>query len=284
MKNELEVLRQLQPTRHQNIANVIEVVEDKASIIAILEYCGGGSLQRALQKGGACDRPHSVGLGDTRARPIAYQIAAALAHMHGAGVAHRDVKPENVLFVDASQRQVKLCDFGFAVACGNKRVRTVCGTPQYMAPARAQEAASNRRLSSLVFSSREAQAATTARLSLATQEIAGASLQRREPYAAWACDMWAYGALVFELLEGKPAFRGTSLPQLNIRILRASHEAFTAASPPAARQLLKKLFVLEPTSRLSAREALASSWFPTAAPVASVSEAAIAGAPSVDVL
>ena len=69
---------------------------------------------------------------------LALQVGHALAHMHGLGVAHRDVKPDNLVFADASQAQLKLVDFGFA-ACwrpegGERRCRTVLGTPAYMAP------------------------------------------------------------------------------------------------------------------------------------------------------
>ena len=133
-------------------------------------------------------------------RPMLAQLGSALQHVHACGCAHRDVKPENVLFTDATQNQVKLCDFGFAVHCGGRRVRTVCGTPQYMSP-----------------------------------ELAGASLQSRKPYDAPAVDMWAFGALIFEMLEGKPAFRASSIEQLNMRINKASHESFTQATPPPAR-------------------------------------------------
>jgi serine/threonine protein kinase len=180
MKNELDVLKLLQGSAHQNIANMVEVLETKSSLLAVLEYCGGGSLQRCLQ-----GRPHATGLGPEAAMRIGGQIGAALAHMHGAGVAHRDVKPENVLFLDGTHQQIKLCDFGFAIACGNRRVRTVCGSPQYMAP----------------------------------------ELSKREPYHARASDMWAFACVIYDILEGKPAFRGTSMEQLNIRIMRASHEA-----------------------------------------------------------
>jgi len=238
MKNELEVLKQLQGSAHPNVANIIVVVENKASIMCILEYCGGGSLQRCLQ-----GRPHATGLGEPMSRSIALQVGRALAHMHGNGIAHRDIKPENVLFLDSSHTQVKIVDFGFAVACGGRRVRTICGSPQYMAP----------------------------------------ELSRREPYHAWACDVWAYGALIFEMLEGRAAFRGSSMEQLNIRIMRASHEAFTGATPPPARALVKSMLLVEPTSRLPAASAVEHAWFvphAAAAPIAAAAPPVVAEAPT----
>ena len=151
-------------------------------------------------------------------------------HMHDRGIAHRDIKPENILYVDPTCAAVKLCDFGFAVACGTRRVKTVCGSPQYMAP----------------------------------------ELSRREPYTAWAVDMWAYGCLVFEMLEGKPAFRGSSMEQLTIRIVRASHEAFTSATPPAARPLIKDCIVVDVAQRRPARVVLQHPWFASVGQVVNI--------------
>ena len=226
MKNELEVLRQLQPIGHAHIANVLAVVEDATHIRAMLEYCGGGSLKRLLvKKSAGSNMSRSFGLEGGMCHTITQQLASALSCLHESGIAHRDIKPDNVLFVDDSHSVVKLCDFGFAVACGDKKVRTVCGTPQYMSP-----------------------------------EIAGASLSRRDPYLGWACDMWAFAAVVFEMLEGKTAYRGSNMEQLNIRILRASHEAFTAATPPAARGLIKSCFELNPERRQTAAGALNHPW------------------------
>ena len=96
---------------------------------------------------------------------------------------------------------------------------------------------------------------------MAPEIEAGALLTKREPYHGWAADMWAYGALVFELLEGKPAFRGASTQQLNMRIVRASHEEFTSATPPPARSLVKKLLLLDGSMRMPARSAVAHGWF-----------------------
>ena len=73
--------------------------------------------------------------------------------------------------------------------------------------------------------------------------------------------MWAFGALVFEMLEGKTAYRGSSMEQLNMRIVRASHEAYSSQSPPAARALIKKTFEVEPLARLTAHDAARHPWF-----------------------
>ncbi len=66
---------------------------------------------------------------------IVERLARALAHAHGLGVVHRDVKPANVL-VHLPQRLVKLADFGLARASDAEATRTglVLGSPAYMAP------------------------------------------------------------------------------------------------------------------------------------------------------
>ena len=112
---------------------------------------------------------------------------------------------------------------------------------------------------------------------LGSPQYMAPELSRREPYHAWACDVWAYGALIFEMLEGRAAFRGSSMEQLNIRIMRASHEAFTPATPAPARALIKAMLLVEPSSRLPTAEAIVHPWLaahklpaaqqPTAAPV-----------------
>lgn len=113
------------------VANMIEEQVGPKFTYAILEYCSGGSLQRRLQKYQKSGR--LVGLPEVEASVLAGQVNAALCHLHSLDVAHRDVKPANVLFHSSSQ--VKLCDFGFAKQCrAGQRLWTLCGTPTYMAP------------------------------------------------------------------------------------------------------------------------------------------------------
>lgn len=52
--------------------------------------------------------------------------------MHGQGIIHRDLKPENILMQD--DHNIKLADFGFAVALKGKPQQLILGSPLYMAP------------------------------------------------------------------------------------------------------------------------------------------------------
>ena len=157
-----------------------------------MDFVEGGSLRRILDQGR---------LTPARALNFARQIIQGLGAAHDVGVIHRDLKPENVLFTDASHTQVKLCDFGFAVRCGERRLRTGCGSAQYMAP------------------------------ELHTPVGEG--------YLGMPVDMWALGALLYEMLHGKPAFRGVSMEQLKLRILRVSNEPFASGCSAGARSLVE---------------------------------------------
>jgi len=76
--------------RHRNIVEVFDVSSiDEDEQYLVVEFVRGQTLRKLLQKSGAL--PPEV------AAALAVELLGALAHAHGAGVVHRDVKPENVL-------------------------------------------------------------------------------------------------------------------------------------------------------------------------------------------
>jgi hypothetical protein len=110
-----------------------------------------------------------------RALPILRQCCKALAAVHEAGMAHRDLKPQNILLQTDEGRpdMVRLVDFGIAAEFGARDV-PVAGTPSYMAP----------------------------------EQILGVGFDGR-------LDIYALGCLACKMLSGKPPFAGETMAVFN---------------------------------------------------------------------
>ncbi|MEM1414674.1 MAG: serine/threonine-protein kinase [Myxococcota bacterium] len=160
---------------------------------------------------------------------LGVQLADALAAVHGRGIVHRDVKPENVLVEARPEGGLRpvLLDFGIArIATGEGEVEpsraltragAIMGTAGYMAP----------------------------------EQAWGQSVDAR-------ADLYALGVLLFEAVSGRPLFHpDLDLPEIVAAQLR--HPVPPVNAPPRFRQLLEALLAPKPEGRPgSAQEVRAS--------------------------
>ncbi|KAH8108768.1 Pkinase-domain-containing protein [Phellopilus nigrolimitatus] len=120
---EIKIHRSL---HHPNIVRFSECFEDDENVYMTLELCESGSLMDMLRRRRRFTEPE--------ARFYLIQLIGACHYMHTNQVIHRDLKLGN-LFLD-SEMNIKVGDFGLAALIENpgERKKTICGTPNYIAP------------------------------------------------------------------------------------------------------------------------------------------------------
>jgi serine/threonine-protein kinase len=144
---------------------------------------------------------------------LGIQICRALAAAHDAGLVHRDVKPQNLLL--GSNRLLKLGDFGIAFGLGGTRL-TMAGTV------------------------------------LGTAAYLAPEQARGEEVTA-AADVYGVGAVLYELLTGRPPRTPTSLADLT----DSTTIAAPAGAPPALARIVMRCLAADPAARPPSAAALA---------------------------
>ncbi|CAN0415316.1 unnamed protein product, partial [Ectocarpus sp. 12 AP-2014] len=100
--------------------------EDRENVYILLELCANHSLSELIRK--------TKRFTEDEARRYMLQILEATSYLHQHQIIHRDLKLGNV-FLDRDWN-IKMGDFGLAtkLAQDSERKRTICGTPNYIAP------------------------------------------------------------------------------------------------------------------------------------------------------
>ncbi len=210
-------------TEHPGIVRLYYTFQDENSLYYVLDICGGGELLGVLKKTGTFDVECT--------RFFGAQILDAIEYMHSRGVIHRDLKPENVLLDD--QLHVKITDFGTARLLSDPRA------PQ--APPRIEDTGTS--------STGKEQDDSRAASFVGTAEYVSPELLTNKN-ACKASDLWAFGCIIYQMLAGRPPFKGGSEYLTFQKIVNLDYD-FPPGFPPAARDLVERCLVLDPARRLT---------------------------------
>ena len=156
------------------------------------------------------------------AMPLVEQIGAALTAVHRRGIVHRDVKPQNVFLIpqENGRTLIKLVDFGLSKAHAPSLIVTrqpmLLGTPQYMAPEQA----------------------------LARGDQVGP-----------ATDQFALGAIIYQLLSGRPPFVGERISSVLYQIVHEEPPPLGAGVDGRVEAALRKALAKRPGDRFGSMAA-----------------------------
>merc|ERR1719221_1462039 len=123
MRTEMDLHKVLS---HSGLVELVDLFETDDSAHIVLEELAGGEVFDRLREKRQFSEPEAA--------DVVSQTLSALAHLHSQKVAHRDVKPENLLYKCKGGRHVKLIDLGFAATVGNDGLTRPCGSLGYAAP------------------------------------------------------------------------------------------------------------------------------------------------------
>ena len=166
---------------HPNILSIFDFGSHEGTVYAVTELLEGATLREKLDAGAIPQR---------RAVEVAVQIARGLAAAHEKGVVHRDLKPENVFLTDDGR--VKILDFGLAKKIGPADAETNAPTtPAGTEPGTVMGTVGY----------------------MSPEQVRGKDVDHRS-------DVFSFGAVFYEMLSGRRAFKGDSAVETMSAILR----------------------------------------------------------------
>src|SRR6516165_2257254 len=217
-EREAEVLATL---NHPNIAAVYGFEESADGNGIVLELVEGPTLADRIAKG-----PIPI----DEAIPIAKQIVEAMIAAHERGIVHRDLKPANIKVT--SSGSIKVLDFGLAKAADTRAIDSginVTALPTITSPA--------------MMTGVGVVLGTAAYMS--PEQARGRAVDGR-------ADIWAFGALFYEMLTGRRAFPGDDVTETIANIVKSDPD-WNALPPDASvsvRALLRRCLNKDPDRRL----------------------------------
>uniref|UniRef100_H2Y8V5 Serine/threonine-protein kinase PLK n=1 Tax=Ciona savignyi TaxID=51511 RepID=H2Y8V5_CIOSA len=123
-KVEIEIKLLKAARGHPNVVSFHSSFENENVICILLELCNKKSLAQYLRR--------KQQLCEAEVAAITRQVVSGLAHLHGKGILHRDLKLGNILLTD--DMTAKIGDFGLATLVEWGKKKTICGTPNFIAP------------------------------------------------------------------------------------------------------------------------------------------------------
>jgi len=208
---------------HPNILAIHDIGEQSGVRFIVSELLDGRTLRAELENGAIPQR---------KATEYAMQIAHGLAAAHSKNIIHRDLKPENIFIT--KDGGVKILDFGLAK----------------LTPASADAGFAGQTLTS---SPTEAGVVMGTAGYMSPEQVRGATINSR-------ADIFAFGAVLYEMVSGKRAFRRDTAPETMTAILKEDPAEIPETGRPVSpglERIIRRCLEKQPEQRFQSAKDLA---------------------------
>lgn len=216
VRTEVAILKKIS---HKHVVRLYEALDDpdENKLFLVFENCPGGPLYQIL--------PGQQGerFSEQKARKYFRQILSGIEYMHANGIVHHDIKPDNILMLDADT--CKISDFGVSEMISNVNddiVHRSIGTPAFMSP-----------------------------------ELCTIGSVHSHGYKD---DVWAFGVTLYCLIMGRLPFYRDSLPELYESIQHEEPEMPGGDASAECHDLLCRMLDKNENTRITVKEMYTHPW------------------------
>ncbi len=213
--------------KDNGIINLVDFYHSPKNYFIVMELAPGGDVLDRLAKRKVYTEKNT--------RDLARRMLQSIKFLHERGIAHRDIKPDNLLLMyEGCDTSLKLADFGlarrFSLDDPDTSMKTLCGTPAFAPP-----------------------------------EIVRGVYGQQKCDVSYGpkVDVWSCGVTLFMLLIGRPPFDDNNTTEMKHKIMNWGFEfednGWSGISAKA-KELVLSMMQVDPKARISAEAALQSDW------------------------
>ncbi|AOA60315.1 Protein kinase [Komagataella phaffii CBS 7435] len=219
---------------HPGIVTLYYTFQDMDSLFFVIDYANNGELLSLISRLGS--------FSEILAGYYVTQLVDVVEFIHSKGVVHRDLKPENVLL--NNEYKLMVTDFGAARVFDDKGENNSDPSSYQNDSPPPNESFPGSRQGSFV----------------GTAEYVSPELLKYN-HVGFECDLWALGCILYQLIVGRPPFKGKSDYLTFEKIIALDYSFPNYFIPQSIKDLISKLLVLDPKDRFTIEDVKSHEWF-----------------------
>ncbi|GMG21685.1 unnamed protein product [Ambrosiozyma monospora] len=231
--------------KHPGIVTLYYTFQDDKSLYFVIDFAKNGELLSLIRKLGS--------LSENLSKYYMTQLIDALDFIHSKGIIHRDMKPENILL--NHEWKLMITDFGAAKILSEEELRVLRQDNKQI------NSYNNYNYNYNMESGKSSSSSTRTGSFVGTAEYVSPELLKYN-MCGFECDLWAVGCILFQLIVGRPPFKGATEYLTFEKIIALDYKfPDNYYISPMIQDIIRNLLILKPNNRYKIVDLQVHPWF-----------------------